>query len=69
MIASNFGPQILVEGFGLSLTQASRYGKLEDYLLEEQIRSERDFIKENSNGEIVMIEEYNPEWAVYRLFF
>ncbi|PAL04659.1 site-specific integrase [Peribacillus simplex] len=47
MIASNFGPQILVEGFGLSLTQASRYGKLEDYLLEEQIRSERDFIKEN----------------------
>ncbi|MBT2632479.1 site-specific integrase, partial [Bacillus sp. ISL-101] len=47
MIASNFGPQILVEGFGLSLTQASRYGKLEDYLLEEQIRSERDLIKEN----------------------
>ncbi|MDP1421683.1 site-specific integrase [Peribacillus simplex] len=47
MIASNFGPQLLVEGFGLSLTQASRYGKLEDYLLEEQIRSERNFIKEN----------------------
>ncbi|MEY9865208.1 hypothetical protein ABIE66_000587 [Peribacillus sp. B2I2] len=47
MIASNFGPQLLVEGFGLSLTQASRYGKLEDYLLEEQIRSERDFIIEN----------------------
>lgn len=46
-IASHFGPQLLVEGFGLSLTQASRYGKLEDYLLEEQIRSERDFIKEN----------------------
>lgn len=41
-IASNFGPQILVEGFGVSLTQASRYGKLEDYLIEEQINSERE---------------------------
>ncbi|MBG9656053.1 integrase, partial [Cytobacillus firmus] len=33
-IASNYGPQLLVEGFGLSLTQASRYGKLEDYLID-----------------------------------
>ncbi|MED1904543.1 site-specific integrase, partial [Cytobacillus firmus] len=41
-IASNYGPQLLVEGFGLSLTQASRYGKLEDYLIEEQIKTERD---------------------------
>ncbi|MFE4352244.1 hypothetical protein [Peribacillus butanolivorans] len=38
---------LLVEGFGLSLTQASRYGKLEDYLIEEQIKSQRDFINEN----------------------
>lgn len=44
VIASNFGPQLLVEGFGLSLTQASRYGKLEEYLIEEQIQSEREFI-------------------------
>ena len=41
MIASNFGPQILVEGFGLSLTQASRYGKLEDYLIQESISHQR----------------------------
>lgn len=39
VIASNFGLQLLVEGFGVSLTQASRYGKLEDYLIEEQIQS------------------------------
>lgn len=43
-IASHFGPQLLVEGFGLSLTQASRYGKLEDYLIEEQIQSEREYL-------------------------
>jgi len=44
VIASNFGPQLLVEGFGISLTQASRYGKLEDYLIEEQIQSGREFL-------------------------
>jgi integrase len=49
MIASNFGPQILVEGFGLSLTQASRYGKLEDYLLEEQIQTQREYISRYSD--------------------
>lgn len=43
-IASHFGPQLLVEGFGLSLTQSSRYGKLEDYLIEEQIQSEREYL-------------------------
>lgn len=48
MIASNFGPQLLVEGFGLSLTQASRYGKLEDYLIEEQIKSGRESLSEES---------------------
>lgn len=37
MIAAHFGPQLLVEGFGLSLTQASRYGNFEDYLIEELI--------------------------------
>lgn len=41
MIAANFGPQLLVEGFGLSLTQASRYGKLEDYLIDELINEQR----------------------------
>ena len=37
VMASNFGPQLLVGAFGVSLTQASRYGRLEDYLLEESI--------------------------------
>lgn len=43
MIAAHFGPQLLVEGFGLSLTQASRYGKFEDYLIEELINEQRVF--------------------------
>ncbi|HHP5617175.1 TPA: site-specific integrase [Bacillus cereus] len=45
MIAANFGPQLLVEGFGLSLTQASRYGKLEDHLIEELIKEQRVFLE------------------------
>ncbi|MGI8383183.1 site-specific integrase [Robertmurraya sp. P23] len=44
MISSSFGPQLLVEGFGLSLTQASRYGKLEDFLIEETIQDQRSQI-------------------------
>ncbi|MED1636267.1 site-specific integrase [Bacillus thuringiensis] len=45
IIAANFGPQLLVEGFGLSITQASRYGKLEDYLIEELIEEQRKHFK------------------------
>lgn len=45
VIASNFGPQLLVEGFGVSLTQASRYGKLEEYLIEEQIELGRSIFE------------------------
>jgi hypothetical protein len=33
---------MLIDAFGLSLTQASRYGKFEEYLLEEEIRSQRE---------------------------
>ncbi|WP_235852091.1 hypothetical protein [Niallia nealsonii] len=50
-IASHFGPQLLVEGFGLSLTQSSRYGKLEDYLIEEQIQSEREYLNKQIKKE------------------
>jgi hypothetical protein len=39
--AANYGPQILIEGFGLSITNAQRYGKFEDYLLEEEIRKQK----------------------------
>lgn len=36
--AALYGPQYLIEAFGLSLTQASRYGNFEEYLVEEEIR-------------------------------
>ncbi|MFC8689465.1 hypothetical protein [Brevibacillus porteri] len=39
--AANYGPQILIEGFGLSITNAKRYGKFEDYLLEEEIEQQK----------------------------
>lgn len=35
-----FGPLILIDAFGLSKTQASRYGRFEEYLLEEEIKSQ-----------------------------
>lgn len=35
VIASNYGLQLLVEGFGVSLTQASIYGKLENHLIKK----------------------------------
>lgn len=41
VLASYFGPQILIDGFGLSLTQSSRYGKLEDYLIDDEIINQR----------------------------
>jgi integrase len=41
--AANYGPQILIEAFGLSITNAKRFGKFEDYLLEDEIKSQRSF--------------------------
>ena len=32
-----YGPQFLREAYGISQTHASRFGKYEDYLLEETI--------------------------------
>ncbi|QEH69197.1 site-specific integrase [Cellulosilyticum sp. WCF-2] len=40
VFSSRYGPQLLVECFGLSMTQASRYGKLEEYLIEEELREQ-----------------------------
>mgnify|MGYP001575607947 CR=1 FL=1 len=37
-----FGPLMLIDTFGLSRTQASRYGRFEEYLLEEEIKEQRD---------------------------
>jgi hypothetical protein len=41
-LAVRYGPQYLVEAFGLSLPQAARYGKLEEYLLEEEVKQQRE---------------------------
>ncbi|MBK5243153.1 hypothetical protein [Clostridium sp.] len=41
-LSAIFGPLMLIEAFGLSKTQASRYGRFEEYLLEEEIKAQRD---------------------------
>ncbi|WP_170206703.1 site-specific integrase [Brevibacillus brevis] len=40
-IAAEFGSQMLIDAFGLSMTQSARYGKFEEYLLEEEIGNQR----------------------------
>jgi hypothetical protein len=45
-LSARYGPQYLVEAFGLSLTQASRYGHIQEFLLEEEIKQQREeFLK------------------------
>lgn len=45
-----YGSQFLIDAFGLSLTQSSRYGKMEDYLLHEEITQQKEaFINLNQN--------------------
>jgi integrase len=39
--SARFGPLMLIDAFGLSRTQASRYGRFEEYLLEEEIKDQR----------------------------
>lgn len=41
-VSARFGPLMLIDAFGLSKTQASRYGRFEEYLLEEEIKSQRE---------------------------
>ncbi len=41
-LSSLYGPQLLVEAFGLSLDQASRYADLREFLLEEEVNQQRD---------------------------
>ncbi len=36
-LSARYGPQYLVEAFGLSLAQAARYGKMEEFLLAEEV--------------------------------
>lgn len=41
-LSAMYGPQYLIEAFGLSLTQSSRYGKMEEFLIEEEVREQRE---------------------------
>ncbi len=47
-VSARYGSQYLVEAFGLSLTQASRYGKMQEFLLEEEIKQQREAWRELS---------------------
>jgi len=47
-LSAMYGPQYLIEAFGLSLTQASRYAKIEEYLVEEEVREQREGFLEYS---------------------
>lgn len=47
-VSAQYGPQYLVEAFGLSLTQASRYGDLQGFLLEEKVKQQREEFSEMS---------------------
>lgn len=48
-LTARYGSQYLVEAFGLSLTQASRYGKMEEFLLEEEVKQQREEFLELSH--------------------
>jgi predicted MarR family transcription regulator len=48
-LSSLYGPQLLVEAFGLSLDQASRYADLREFLLEEEVKQQRDAFAELSH--------------------
>lgn len=47
-MSAQYGPQYLVEAFGLSLTQASRYGNMQEFLLEEEVKQQREEFSELS---------------------
>jgi hypothetical protein len=48
-LAEQYGPQYLVEACGLSLTHAARYAKIEEYLLEEEVKQQREAFQEMSH--------------------
>ena len=41
-LSARYGSQYLVEAFGLSLPQAARYGNLEKFLLQEEVKQQRE---------------------------
>ena len=40
-LSALYGPQYLIYAFGLSISGAGRYGKMEEYLLEEEVKQQR----------------------------
>jgi hypothetical protein len=48
-LSARYGPQYLVEAFGLSLDQAASYGKMEEFLLEEEGKQQREALLELSH--------------------
>jgi integrase len=48
-LAEYYGPQYLVEAFGLSPTHAARFAKIEEYLLEEEVKQQREAFLELSH--------------------
>ena len=48
-LAAQYGPQYLVDAFGVSLTHAARFGKMEEFLLEEEVKQQRDAFLELSH--------------------
>ena len=51
-LSARYGPQYLVEAFGLSLTQAARYAKMEEFLLEEEVKQQREAFLEMSHPRV-----------------
>ncbi len=47
-LSARYGPQYLIEAFGLSLTQASRYGNMQAFLLEEEVKHQQEAFLEVS---------------------
>ncbi len=45
-LSALYGPQYLIDSFGLSLTQASRYGNLKDYLIEYEMKEQTENFNE-----------------------
>lgn len=48
-LSEQYGPQYLVEAFGLSLSHAARFAKIEEYLLEEEVKQQREAFQELSH--------------------
>jgi hypothetical protein len=63
-LSARYGPQYLVEAFGVSLTHASRFGKMEEFLLEEEVKEQKEAFLELSHqleGNVMSQEDLRVE--------